>query len=101
MIVICFILQYLYDQGGRSFWIHNTGPFGCLPYVMDRLPITAGQVDKVGCASPFNEVAQYFNKKLKEAVDRLRMDLPLAALTYVDVYSLKYTLISQAHRYGK
>lgn len=93
-------LQSIYAQGGRSFWIHNTGPVGCLPYVMDRLPITAGQVDKAGCASPFNEVAQYFNKKLKEAVGRLRMDLPLAALTYVDVYSLKYSLISQAHHYG-
>lgn len=93
-------LQSIYAQGGRSFWIHNTGPVGCLPYVMDRLPITAGQVDKAGCASPFNEVAQYFNKKLKEAVGRLRMDLPLAALTYVDVYSLKYSLISHAHHYG-
>lgn len=67
---------------------------------MDRLPITAGQVDKAGCAGPFNEVAQYFNKKLKEAVGQLRMDLPLAALTYVDVYSLKYTLINQARQYG-
>ncbi|KAG5522023.1 hypothetical protein RHGRI_034288 [Rhododendron griersonianum] len=94
------VVKSIYAQGGRSFWIHNTGPVGCLPYVMDRLPITAGQVDKAGCASPFNEVAQYFNKKLKEAVGRLRMDLPLAALTYVDVYSLKYSLISHAHHYG-
>ncbi|XP_058195892.1 GDSL esterase/lipase At3g26430 isoform X1 [Rhododendron vialii] len=94
------VVKSIYAQGGRSFWIHNTGPVGCLPYVMDRLPITAGQVDKAGCASPFNEVAQYFNKKLKEAVGRLRLDLPLAALTYVDVYSLKYSLISQAHHYG-
>ncbi|KAL6569155.1 hypothetical protein OROHE_003436 [Orobanche hederae] len=94
------VVKDIYDHGGRSFWIHNTGPVGCLPYIMDRLLITAGEVDKAGCASPFNEVAQYFNLGLKEAVVQLRKDLPLAALTYVDVYSVKYELISQAKKHG-
>ena len=93
-------MQDIYDEGGRSFWIHNTGPFGCLPYVLDRLLITAGQIDRVGCAGPFNGVAQYFNRRLKETVIRLRKDLPLAAMTYVDVYSVKYSLISQAKNHG-
>lgn len=93
-------MKYIYDHGGRSFWIHNTGPAGCLPYVMDRVLITAGQIDKVGCAAPFNDVAQYFNLKLKEAVVQLRKHLPLAVLTYVDVYSVKYDLISHAKKYG-
>lgn len=92
--------QNVYAQGGRSFWIHNTGPVGCLPYVMDRFLVTAAQVDKFGCASPFNEVAQFFNLKLKEAVRQLREDLPLAAITYVDIYSVKYSLISQANKLG-
>ncbi|KAK2983316.1 hypothetical protein RJ640_016054 [Escallonia rubra] len=94
------IVSDIYDQGGRSFWIHNTAPVGCLPYVMDRLPITAGQVDKVGCAGPFNDVARYFNRKLKEALVQLRKGLPMAAITYVDVYAAKYALISQAKKHG-
>ncbi|WRX14312.1 GDSL lipase/esterase - like 10 [Theobroma cacao] len=93
-------VKRVYDQGGRAFWIHNTGPVGCLPYVLDRFLITAPQVDKYGCASPFNEVAQYFNRRLKDDVIRLRKELPLAAITYVDVYSVKYTLISQAKKFG-
>jgi hypothetical protein len=68
---------------------------------LDRLKITAAQVDKAGCAAPFNEVAQYFNRRLKEAVVQLRKDLPLAAITYVDVYSAKYSLISRANKHGK
>ncbi|GER25356.1 GDSL esterase/lipase [Striga asiatica] len=94
------IMKNIYNDGGRSFWIHNTGPVGCLPYILDRLLITAAQVDKAGCASPFNEVAQYFNLRLKETVVQLRKDLPLAALTYVDVYSVKYELISRAKKHG-
>ncbi|GMH01557.1 hypothetical protein Nepgr_003396 [Nepenthes gracilis] len=94
------IIKSVHDQGGRYFWVHNTGPVGCLPYVMDRLLIKASQVDGVGCASPFNEVAQFFNLRLKQAVAELRQELPLAAITYVDVYSVKYDLISHAKEHG-
>ncbi|KAL2559862.1 GDSL esterase/lipase [Forsythia ovata] len=40
------------------------------------------------------------NHLLKEAVVSLRKDLPLAAFTYVDVYSVKYELISRAKKHG-
>ncbi|MCL7046928.1 hypothetical protein MKW94_015178 [Papaver nudicaule] len=94
------VIKDIYDQGGRYFWIHNTGPVGCLPYVLDRFFITAGQIDNVGCATPFNQVAQLFNSRLSEMVVKLRKDLPSAGITYVDVYKVKYLLISQAKRHG-
>ncbi|KAM6562317.1 hypothetical protein CsatB_022315 [Cannabis sativa] len=94
------VVKGVYGLGGRSFWIHNTGPVGCLPYILDRFLVTAAQIDKYGCATPFNDVAQFFNSKLKSTVAQLRKDLPLAAITYVDVYSVKYTLISQAKKFG-
>lgn len=67
---------------------------------MDRLLIRTPEVDKAGCASPFNEVAQFFNRGLKKAVQQLRKDLPDAALTYVDIYSLKYELVSNPTKHG-
>ncbi|XP_023883879.1 GDSL esterase/lipase At3g26430 [Quercus suber] len=94
------IVKNVYGQGGRSFWIHNTGPVGCLAYVLVRLPVKAAQLDHFGCATPFNDLAQHFNSKLKEAVVQLRKDLPLAAFTYVDVYSVKYNLFTQTKRLG-
>ncbi|MFQ6663484.1 hypothetical protein Gotur_030997 [Gossypium turneri] len=93
-------LNDIYNEGGRYFWIHNTGPVGCLPYVMERIPVLAGQIDECGCASPFNEVAQFFNQGLKKTVEQLRKDLVDAAITYVDVYSVKYSLISQGRKHG-
>ncbi|PQP98684.1 GDSL esterase/lipase [Prunus yedoensis var. nudiflora] len=93
-------IKIVYKQGGRSFWIHNTGPLGCLPYVLDRFLINPAQIDKYGCADQFNEVAQYFNQRLKEALLHLKKDLPLAAITYVDVYSVKRALITQTKKYA-
>ncbi|PIN04174.1 Alpha-L-fucosidase [Handroanthus impetiginosus] len=84
------VIKKLYSRGGRSFWIHNTGPV-----------VTAAQIDKYGCSSPYNEVSKYFNLRLKEIVLQLQKELPLAAITYVDVYSVNYSLISQAKKLGK
>ncbi|KAG2708103.1 hypothetical protein I3843_05G160700 [Carya illinoinensis] len=94
------VIRKIYGEGGRSFWIHNTGPVGCLPYILDRYLVTAAQIDKYGCASPFNEVAQYFNLRLKETLAQLRKELPEATITYIDIYSVKYTLITQAQENG-
>ncbi|GFP97512.1 GDSL esterase/lipase at3g26430 [Phtheirospermum japonicum] len=61
--------QIIRKQGGQSFWIHNTGPAGCLPYVMDRFLVTAAQIDKYGCSSPFNEVSKFFKCGSKKVVN--------------------------------
>jgi len=92
-------MKDIYDLGARSFWIHNIGPIGCLPYILASFP--SAERDAYGCAKPYNEVAQYFNQKLKEAVVQLRRNLPQAAITYVDIYSVKYSLFSHPKKYGE
>ncbi|KAG2708994.1 hypothetical protein I3760_05G218700 [Carya illinoinensis] len=91
-------VKNIYKLGARSFWIHNTGPIGCLPYILATFP--SAQRDSYGCAKPYNDVAQSFNHKLKEAIVQLRIDLPSAAITYVDVYSVKYSLYREPQKYG-
>ncbi|KAI3920930.1 hypothetical protein MKW98_027640 [Papaver atlanticum] len=84
-------IKDIYGRGGRYFWIHNTGPVGCLAYMIDSLQIAPGQIDEGGC---------YFNRRLNDTVVKLRKQLPSAAITYVDVYKVKYLLISKAKKYG-
>ncbi|XXG88741.1 hypothetical protein AAC387_Pa12g0917 [Persea americana] len=93
-------VQQLYDQGARSFWIHNTGPIGCLPYSVIFYPFKPRNIDQYGCVKTQNEVAQEFNRQLKQRVTQLRKLLPEAALTYVDVYTAKFGLISKAKNQG-
>ncbi|XP_072950722.1 GDSL esterase/lipase ACHE [Typha angustifolia] len=94
------IVKDIYWLGGRYFWIHSTGPLGCLAYVLERVPTIAAKKDEAGCGATFNDVAKIYNMKLKETVAQLRKDLPLAAFTYVDVYTAKYELFLHAKKYG-
>ncbi|KAG4383405.1 hypothetical protein GLYMA_13G079700v4 [Glycine max] len=91
-------IKNLYNLGARSFWIHNTGPIGCLPLILTNFPLAIK--DASGCVKEYNEVAQDFNRHLKDALAKLREDLPLAAITYVDVYTPKYNLFSDPKKYG-
>ncbi|XP_038705066.1 esterase-like isoform X2 [Tripterygium wilfordii] len=91
-------VEDIYKLGGRSFWIHNAGPIGCLAYILEMFP--SGERDNAGCIKPYNEVAQYFNYMLREVVLQLREDFPEAAFTYVDIYSVKYSLFEEPERYG-
>ncbi|KAJ4960694.1 hypothetical protein NE237_020604 [Protea cynaroides] len=94
-------IQRLYNEGARAFWVHNTGPVGCLPYAVIYYPNKDGKhLDQNGCVRTQNEVAQEFNRQLKDRIVQLRTRLPGAAFTYVDVYSAKYDVISTARNQG-
>ncbi|KAL1826777.1 hypothetical protein ACET3Z_005189 [Daucus carota] len=93
-------IKILYSLGGRTFWIHNLGPNGCLPILLTLAPVPDSQLDSAGCAKRYNELTQYFNSELKKGVDQLRKDLPSAAFTYVDVYTAKYSLYQEPAKYG-
>lgn len=94
------MFQKLYEEGARSFWIHNTGPIGCLPYSVIYYQKKPQNLDRNGCVEPHNKLAQEFNRQLKGMVVKLRSELPHGAFTYVDVYSVKYSLVSQAKELG-
>ena len=95
------LFQELNQLGARAFWIHNTGPIGCLPFSVIYFPPTPENVDSNGCVKSQNDVAEEFNRLLKQMVSELSKELSDAALTYVDIYSAKYSLISEAKKYGK
>ncbi|XP_073140845.1 GDSL esterase/lipase At3g27950-like isoform X2 [Henckelia pumila] len=93
-------LAKLYKLGARAFWIHNTGPIGCLPYFIFSHPAKPNNTDPSGCIKSYNEVAQEFNQQLKDRIINLRSQLQDAMLIYVDIYSVKYSLISEGKNNG-
>ncbi|CAN1152214.1 GDSL esterase/lipase At3g26430 [Linum perenne] len=92
--------QKLYKEGARTFWIHNTGPIGCLPFFVIRFPPKPNNTDPIGCIKSYNEAAIEFNIQLNQMVHKLRTKLPDALLILVDIYSAKYSLIRDAKKHG-
>ncbi|KAK7339619.1 hypothetical protein VNO77_20297 [Canavalia gladiata] len=106
-IVSQFVNQvtYLYSEGARTFWIHNTGPIGCLPVAMPihnsyNYTPEPGYLDQNGCVVYQNDMAKQFNKNLHDTVVKLRELFHDASLVYVDMYSAKYELFSNAKTEG-
>ncbi|PKI33134.1 hypothetical protein CRG98_046453 [Punica granatum] len=92
----------IYKSGGKNFWIHNTGPLGCLPQKLATISArnATSDYDPYGCLFPLNNAAKQFNRQLKALCQKLRSEMIDATIVYVDVYSVKYHLIANSARYG-
>ncbi|KAB2610144.1 GDSL esterase/lipase [Pyrus ussuriensis x Pyrus communis] len=98
---LAIAVHRIYEEGGRTFWIHNTGPVGCLPIqLFYNLNPPRGFLDDHGCVKAQNDIAVEFNRQLRDRVTKLRAELPQAAITYVDVFAAKYGLIGTAKTEG-
>ncbi|MCO5611875.1 hypothetical protein L7F22_066134 [Adiantum nelumboides] len=93
-------VKALCGQGAKKFLIITTGPLGCLPYILVRLPYTKAEVDEYGCAEPYNKMARLFNRQLSATVRTLQRQLSEATFVVVDGYNLKYDLFVNAREHG-
>ncbi|PIA39316.1 hypothetical protein AQUCO_02600040v1 [Aquilegia coerulea] len=93
-------IKKLYDQGARRFWIHNTGPVGCLPQSITFFGKDPSKIDGLGCVISLNNAAKLFNLQLHALCSKLQGQLSGANVTYTDMFRIKLNLISNYSRYG-
>ncbi|KAI3891314.1 hypothetical protein MKX03_036216 [Papaver bracteatum] len=93
-------VQNLYKFGAKKFWIHNTGPLGCVPRELARHPHNSTDLDRIGCYKVHNDVSIAFNKGLKALCEELRSTFIDATVVHVDIYSIKYDLFANYKKYG-
>ncbi|KAK4841414.1 hypothetical protein QYF36_003996 [Acer negundo] len=92
--------QKLYNVGARNFWIHNTGPLGCLPRIIVKFGKKSSKLNQLGCVKSHNKAANLFNQQLQEFCTKFQEQFPEANVTYVDIFSIKLDLISNFSQYG-
>lgn len=93
-------IKELYYQGARNFWIHNTGPLGCLPRIIATFGKDPSDLDEIGCVSSHNNAAKLFNTQLHAVCANFQGQFPEASLTFVDIFSIKSNLISNYSQLG-
>ncbi|XP_075094674.1 GDSL esterase/lipase At1g09390 [Nicotiana tabacum] len=93
-------IQVIYSQGGRKFWVHNTGPLGCLPQKLTLVQKVSSDLDPHGCLASYNSAAQLFNEGLRHVCQELGSEMKDATIVYVDIYAIKYDLIANSSNYG-
>ncbi|KAK1319604.1 GDSL esterase/lipase [Acorus calamus] len=93
-------IKELYDQGARRFWIHNTGPLGCLPQNIAAFGKDPSKLDELGCVSSHNRAAKLFNLQFNALYKKLQGQYTDVNMTYVDIFSIKLNLIANFSRYG-
>ncbi|GAB2277513.1 hypothetical protein Dimus_012220 [Dionaea muscipula] len=93
-------IKNLYDHGAKNFWIHNTGPLGCLPQNIAKFGTDPSKLDQLGCVSTHNQAAKLFNLQLNALCHKLRGQYTDANVTYIDIFTIKTNLIANYSRYG-
>ncbi|KAK4389199.1 GDSL esterase/lipase [Sesamum angolense] len=93
-------IESLYDQGARNFWIHNTGPLGCLPQNIAKFGTDPSKLDELGCVSSHNQASRLLNLQLRALCKKLQGQYPDANVTHVDIFTIKSNLIANYSRYG-
>ncbi|KAK3033164.1 hypothetical protein RJ639_036348 [Escallonia herrerae] len=86
-------VKNLYEQGARNFWIHNTGPLGCTPFIIDQFGADPSNLDEVGCVIKHNHAVKYFNLQLQVLCSRLQGLYQDAKITFVDIFAIKHNLL--------
>ncbi|XP_073057869.1 GDSL esterase/lipase At1g54790 [Primulina eburnea] len=93
-------IEKLYEQGARNFWIHNTGPLGCLPQNIAKFGTDTSRLDELGCVSSHNQASRLLNLQLHALCKKLQSQYPDSNVTFVDIFTIKSNLIANYSRYG-
>ncbi|MCL7047168.1 hypothetical protein MKW94_029803 [Papaver nudicaule] len=93
-------LWSIFQNGGKNFWIHNTGPLGCLPQRLSLASHSQGDLDQHGCLRTLNDAAKAFNEKLHALCEELRSAMKNVTIVYTDIFAIKYDLIANSAKYG-
>lgn len=94
-------MQSIYTNGGRKFWIYNTGPLGCLPQMLALLKKNNSELDAVGCLATLNNAAKEFNAGLSDLCNQISSKFKDATVVYTDMFAIKYDIITNHAKYGE
>ncbi|MCL7047169.1 hypothetical protein MKW94_029804 [Papaver nudicaule] len=92
-------LWSVFQNGGRNFWIHNTGPLGCLPQRLSLASHSPGDLDQHGCLQHLLMLRKPLMNNCM-LMHKLRSAMENVTIVYTDIFAIKYDLIANSAVYG-
>ncbi|OVA10278.1 Lipase [Macleaya cordata] len=100
--VIATANRVLIEEGAVDLVVPGIVPLGCAPAYLTLFPSPniEDYDPRTGCLIAFNELAQYHNVLLKNALQNLRLKYPRAKIIYADYYGAILTLVHSPQLFG-
>ncbi|KAH9553730.1 hypothetical protein CY35_08G026900 [Sphagnum magellanicum] len=98
---ITAVLEGLYLEGAREFFVMNIAVEGCEPCLLALfLDSPPSDYDELGCLKGLNDVTHAHNNALKAAVDMLRLKYPDATFIYGDHFGSHLNILKNYKKHG-
>ncbi|KAH7291864.1 hypothetical protein KP509_29G039000 [Ceratopteris richardii] len=94
------VIQELYDEGARRFFIQNIPPTGCNPATLTMLSNPYTEYDMLGCIRPINNVIQSYGYILQDGINTLRRRNQDGLFIYGDYFGLVYSILERHSEFG-
>ncbi|KAJ3701182.1 hypothetical protein LUZ61_004887 [Rhynchospora tenuis] len=102
--VVCSITSAatsLLDQGVQHMVVPGVVPLGCIPRILTvYVSPNVSDYDSIGCLQRYNNISQYHNKILRDAVKQLQIEFPKAVISYADYYEPITQFLAKPRIYG-
>ncbi|KAI5065249.1 hypothetical protein GOP47_0019944 [Adiantum capillus-veneris] len=94
------VVQELYAEGARRFFIKNVPPVGCNPATLTILASPYVEYDMLGCIRSVNTLVQNYGYLLLNAINTLRLWQPDGLFIYGDYFGLIYNMLQRHSNFG-
>ncbi|KAJ4752372.1 GDSL esterase/lipase [Rhynchospora pubera] len=93
--------ERLLKQGVLHLVVAGIRPNGCIPVVLTYFPsANSSDYDSLGCLKVYNNIGIYHNTLLSSAVKQLRLEFPLARISFSEYYKPIIDFVKNPTKYG-
>ncbi|KAJ6876721.1 hypothetical protein NC651_029658 [Populus alba x Populus x berolinensis] len=95
------VVKKFIHHGARRVLVHGLPPSGCAPLFLTKFSSNnSAAYDGFGCLKSYNDLYNYHNDRLKEAIEELKKEYPHVDIVYGDLYKAMQWIMDNSRQLG-
>ncbi|KAJ6883428.1 hypothetical protein NC652_030607 [Populus alba x Populus x berolinensis] len=96
------VVKKFIHHGARRVLVHGLPPSGCAPLFLTKFSSNnSAAYDGFGCLKSYNDLYNYHNDRLKEAIEELKKENPHVDIVYGDLYKAMQWIMDNSRQLGE